>query len=397
MEKIIYIDCSSGISGDMMLGALIDLGCDFNYLISELSKLNLSGYSIEKEIVKKCGMQAVKFNTAVTERHQHRSYLDICKIIKESGIKDNAKNIALSTFDIIAAAEAKVHGVEKNEVHFHEIGAVDSILDIAGASIAIDYLKVNIFYSSNVPLGKGFVKTMHGLLPVPAPATIEILKNVPVYAGDFDFEATTPTGAALIKNLAQSFSGMPDMQVESIGTGAGSKDSDFRPNILRLFYGTTSCVNEESKNEVFKSEDLALLATNIDDISSEIIGSLFESLFNIKVLDVWVENILMKKNRPSFKLNVLCNPEKETEVLKTIFKETSTFGIRKQSIKRFFIDREIKIADLPYGKAEVKIGFINGEAATISPEYESIKKLSDKTNKPLKEIYRDAVCFFSNR
>jgi len=396
MKKILYIDCFSGISGDMMVGALIDLGLDFRFLKKELGKIDIGGYVIESEKVKKSGISASKFTVKTTREHHHRAYSDILNLINDSLIKTKAKDISLSIFKIIAEAEAKVHQIEIEKVHFHEVGAVDSIIDIAGAAIGIAELEIEEVYCANVPLGRGFVQTMHGILPIPAPATMEILKDVPVYNGDFDFEVTTPTGAAIVKSLAKSFGDIPLTKVKGTGFGSGTIERGNIPNLLRLVLGEIP--EHDSNSEIdskFENENLVLLSTNIDDTSPEILGYLMEKLFEEKVLDAWTESVFMKKNRQAVKISALCRPDIAGKILDIFFTETSTLGIRKQEIQRYLLKREFKTVKLPYGEVKMKIGYKEDKAVTFSPEYESCRLLAQKTGKPIKEIYRDAVCFFS--
>jgi uncharacterized protein (TIGR00299 family) protein len=403
MEKVLYIDCFSGISGDMMLGALLDLGLDFNFLKEELKKIKINGYETELIKVKKSGISASKFEVRITGSQAHRSYNDIKELINKSAINQKAKEIALDIFETIASAESIVHDVKKGSVHFHEIGAVDSIIDIAGTAIAIAELVPDKIISADIPLGKGFVQTMHGVLPVPAPATLEILKNLPVYTGDFDFEVTTPTGAAIVKSLACGFGSIPPMKIKDIGFGSGSIDIKGKPNLLRIISGE---FYEAKKNEIgsdvsgqFETEyeDMILLSANIDDISAEIIGFILEKLFEAKVPDAWTEPVFMKKNRQSIKISVLCRPEEVKIALGILFRESSTLGVRSQSIKRYQLKREVKNINLPYGEVEVKIGYYKGKISSVSPEYESCRIIALKTGKPLKEVYRDAACFFDKR
>jgi pyridinium-3,5-bisthiocarboxylic acid mononucleotide nickel chelatase len=403
MKRVLYLDCFSGISGDMMLGALLDLGLDFNFLKEELKKIKISGYEIGLEKVKKSGIAASKFEVKVTGTQAHRSYADIQELINKSTLNQRSKEMTMAIFETIASAEAIVHGVEKGSVHFHEIGAVDSIIDIVGTAIAILKLAPDKIISSNIPLGKGFVQTMHGRLPVPAPATLEILKNLPVYTGDFDFEVTTPTGAAIVKTLADEFDNIPVMKIKSIGFGSGSIEVEGRPNLLRILsgelceakrYEVGPNVSDEFETE---HEDMILLSANIDDMSAEVIGFVLGKLFEAKVPDAWTEPVFMKKNRQAIKINALCRPEEIKIVLDILFKESSTLGVRSQFVKRYQLKREEKTVNLLYGEVEVKIGYYKSKISSVSPEYESCRKLALKTGRPLKEIYQDAVCFFKKQ
>jgi len=406
MKKILYIDCFSGISGDMMLGSLLDCGLDFNDLKKELSKLNINGYELDfkQEIVN--GINCVSFKINVIEDQPERSYPQIQEIINKSSLSNKSKSISLSIFDILAKAEAKIHNETFEELHFHEIGAIDSIIDIVGTAIAIDLLKIDeVYCSPAIPLGGGFINTSHGKIPVPAPATLEILKGLPVYSGNFDFEVTTPTGAAILKSLVSCFCDLPLMNILRIGYGKGSRVSKVSeiPNLLRVLIGELNdfTVNKEFFIKVqdagFGVQSVIHLVTNLDDISSEIISYLFDKLLGEGALDVWTEPILMKKNRQALTLNVLCHEKDEINLSEMIFLETSTLGIRRQKLQRFFLKRKDEIVKLPYGEVKVKIGYLNNKIVTCSPEYESCKKLAIKAKKPLKQVYQDAIFFFSTK
>lgn len=396
MERALYIDCFSGISGDMMVGALLDLGVvDVEDLRNELKKLDISGYYIECTEVMAGSIKAKKFDVKVNLTQPKRDYRDIMEIIRSSGLNQAVKEISLNIFRLVAEAESRVHGCKIDEVKFHEIGAVDSIIDIVSTAICLDKLKVKSFYSSVVPLGSGFVDCSHGRLPVPAPATIEILKNVPVCSGNFNFEVTTPTGAAIIKALVKDFGGMPYMEIKETGYGAGNNrgnnESNKIPDVLRLLRGI---IKDEYE---FNEDKLVILSANIDDSTPEIIGHLMGELFKKDVADAWIEPIYMKKNRPAFKICVLCREELEKEIVNIIMLESTTLGIRRQTVKRYLADRELKTVKLPYGEVKVKTGILKGKLINISPEFESCNKLAEKTGKTLKEIYQDALLFFSRR
>jgi uncharacterized protein (TIGR00299 family) protein len=391
MEKILYIDCFSGISGNMMVGALLDLGLDFLFLKNELKKLNIAGYNIACGEVKIGSIKAKKFDVKVTRSQPYGDYEDIKGIIGKSNLDSGIKKISLDIFQLIAEAEAGVHGYDIDKVHFHDVGAVDSIVDIVSTAIGLKNLEIKTFYSSSIPLGSGFVDSSQGKLPIPAPATVEILKEIPVYGGTFDFEATTPTGAAIIKTLAAKFGEIPCMEIEKIGYGAGSNIRKEIPDILRLLKGVTR------NGYKTREENLTMLSANIDDSTPEIMGYLMEKLFENKVLDVWTEPIYMKKNRPSFKLCVLCERESEREIIDIILLESTTLGVRREEVKRYSIGREIKTVRLPYGEVKVKISTYKGKEVNISPEFETCSKLAKKTGKPLKEIYHDVILFFSRR
>jgi uncharacterized protein (TIGR00299 family) protein len=389
--KVLYIDCFSGISGDMMVGALLDLGLDFSLLEANLKKIDLEGYEIGCREVIKNSIKAKKFDVEITATQCKRDYRDIRKLISGSGLEKGVKNLSLDIFKAVAEAEAEVHKCRTSEVSFHEVGAVDSIIDIVSTAIGIKSSGAEYFYSSRIPLGKGFIKTAHGSLPVPSPATVEILKGLPVFGGDFSFEVTTPTGAAILRTIAKKFGRVPSMTIEKTGYGAGSRENKKIPNVLRILSGS---MEEENIPE---PENLVILSANIDDENPEVAGYIQEKLLEYSVLDVWTEPIYMKKNRPAFKLCVLCDKKSEARIVDMIFRETTTLGIRRKEIKRYKVERRIKTAELPYGKIKVKIGIYKGKEVTISPEFESCRKLARKTGRPLSKIYQDAILFFSRR
>ena len=408
MKKILYIDCFSGISGDMMVGALIDLGIGLKYIISELKKIDLSGYDIKVDKLKVNAIISTKFDVIIKTKQPERNFKQIISIIKNSSLNKSIIDLSLRIFEEIAKAEAKVHSHNIEDVHFHEIGALDSIIDIVSTAICLNKLEINLnsdlVYSREIPLGKGTASTMHGIIPVPAPATLEILKGLPVYGGNFDFEVTTPTGAAIVKTISKKFGEIPPMIIEKIGLGAGSRSSRKLteiPNILRLLKGTVNenehCYRSIASENMLVMENLILVTTNIDDSTPEILSYLLEKIFRIKIPDAWIEPVYMKKNRSAFKLCVLTSRDLLDEVLKLIFTESTTFGVRIEEVKRFALDRLIKTVKLPYGEVKIKIGKYKGKEITFSPEFESCAKLARKKGKPIKEVYRDAMFFLSSK
>jgi uncharacterized protein (TIGR00299 family) protein len=413
MKNVLYLDCFSGISGDMMIGALIDIGLDFKKLSKEIKKLGLTGYRLKSREAMAGAVSATKFDVEIIKEQKLRTHKDIKKIIKGSTLSDKVKKVSLDIFKCVAEAEARIHNRSIDEVHFHEVGAIDSIIDIVGTAIGIEYLKIDKVYCSNIPLGSGSIDISHGKLPVPAPATMEILKGVPVYQGDFDFEVTTPTGAAIAKVLAVAFGKIPDIEIQSTGYGAGTKNvnidddrhhhSHELPNALRAVMGREAEAVLENSNtrgnfldKILHTGDTIMLSTNIDDSTPEIMGYVMEKLnSSAGVLDAWLQTIYMKKNRPAFKLSIICTLKEENNIAELVFKETSTLGIRRETVNRYCLEREKQLLKLPYGEVEVKVAKLDGEIVNSSPEYESCKKLAKKTGKPLKEIYRDVTLSFS--
>ena len=385
--KIAYFDCFSGISGDMCLGAIVDAGISFKKLESELKKIPIKGYELKAKKVKRAGFVATKVDviqkTQVrNQKLEMRKWKNIEKIIRNSSLSQEIKQKGLNTFKRIFEAEAKVHGEAYDKVHLHELSAVDGIVDIFGTVIGLNILGIDRVYSSSVNLGSGSVKTAHGILPVPAPATAEILKGVPVYSKDIHLELTTPTGAVLIKELSSGFGSIPSMNIEKIGCGAGTKDFKDRPNVLRLLIG--SAIAESSSHK--HSERVTVIETNIDDMNPQVYEYVMKKLFKAGALDVYLTQVLMKKGRPGIKLTVLCEKGKSEEMIRIILKETTTIGLRFYEAERKTLERETREIDTEIGKVRVKISRLGDEILRATPEYEDCKKLSKKINKPLIEV-----------
>jgi pyridinium-3,5-bisthiocarboxylic acid mononucleotide nickel chelatase len=377
--KIAYFDCFSGIAGDMIIGALIDAGLELSALKIELKKLPLTGYEIKAFKTEKQGIKGTKFEVKAPQEKFHRNLKDIFKIIDKSSLAKKIKDDSKKIFKRLAEAEAKVHGVSVDKIHFHEVGGVDAIIDIVGAVIGLNILKVDKIYSSPLSFGKGYVKFSHGKFPVPAPATVELCKNVPVRYTDIEGELVTPTGAAIITTLAE-FSHRLDFKIEKIGYGAGSMDLKEIPNLLRVMIG--------EKNLDLEQDEILVLETNIDNTTPEVLGYLTERLLQKGALDVYLIPVIMKKGRPGTLLSVICNTDKLNELSSLIFSETGTIGLRTQFHLRRKLPRKIKVVETRFGKARVKI-ITDGEKIHISPEFEDCKNLAEKNNLPLKEIYRE--------
>jgi hypothetical protein len=376
-----YFDCFSGISGDMTLGALIDAGLSLKELKSYLSKLPIDNYDITAKKVKKNGISATKADVIVKGKQKERRLPDIKKIINNSRLDKPIKEKAISIFERLAKAEAKVHRTSINNVHFHEVGAVDAIVDIVGAVICLRLLGIENISASPINTGTGFIKSAHGILPVPGPATAELLKGIPVYSTNTKMELTTPTGAAIISTLSKDFGPMPEMDIKSIGYGAGTFNSPDMPNLLRIFIG-------EMKNPA-KDENTILLETNIDDMNPQLYEYVMDKLFASGALDVYLTPIIMKKGRPATMLSVLSNKDDAEALSNIIFRETTSIGLRAQEIGRIKVEREIKEIKTKYGKVRVKIAFDDKEILGINPEYEDCKRIAIKKNISLKNVIEE--------
>lgn len=406
--KTLYFDCSSGISGNMTLAALTEIIGDENYLVEQLKKLHIDGYTIDISKKVKNGITGTHVDVILAHQHEHshvheehdhhhhehiheehthehehhhhehRNLQDVCEIIDNSDIDEESKDLAKRIFMRVAKAESKVHNKPLDEVHFHEVGAIDSIVDIVGTAILINKIHPDKIISSVVNDGHGFIECAHGTMAVPVPATSEIFANSDVEFRqiDIDTELVTPTGAAIIAELSSEFTTLPAMKIKKIGWGAGTKDLKI-PNVLKVYYGDMQEQNQK----------IAVMETNIDDCAGEILGYTEELLFESGALDVFYTPIFMKKNRPAYRLTVVCKEPDIQKLQNIIFRETTTIGIRYRYEYRTELEREQILIDTKYGALKAKKVVNNGETY-IYPEYESVKELAKKNDIPLKEVYK---------
>lgn len=385
--KAIYLDCFSGISGNMMIGALLDAGLPIEYLRAELAKLPVTAYKlIDKEVIKR-GIKARYFNVEARQWFQpSRNLRDIHKIISESSLTDTVKEKAIKIFNRLGAAEAKVHGVPESKIHFHEVGAIDSIVDIVGIAIGLEYLGIERIFTSELHVGSGYVKCSHGRMPIPAPATAELLKGIPFYSESVKGELVTPTGAAVVACLAEACGPMPKgFIIQQVAYGAGSMDLEI-PNAVRLYMGTVSAGVEAAGQEA------KIIETNIDDMNPEIYGYVIELLLKqAGVHDAYLTSIMMKKGRPGIKLSVLVTANKVADISRVILRETSTLGVRIMDCDTVHLEKEIVTLETPWGQARVKVGRLAGQVLNVSPEYEDCKAIALKHNAPLKEVYQHMI------
>lgn len=377
--KVAHFDCFSGISGDMVLGAVIDAGVPADSIRAVLDSLNLP-IKLEVERVIRCGFAATKATIEAADQEDYRFLPDVEAILARGALTPRQRELAIGIFRKIAAAEAAVHGMPIERVHFHEVGALDSIADIVGAAVGLDRLGVERFTSSPVPTGTGTVKAAHGIMPVPTPGTLELLKGAPLAASRVEFELTTPTGAAILTSVVTEYTTTPAMTIERVGHGAGTKDFLDRPNILRLMVGTI----EKAEGE---TDTVIVLETNLDDVAPEIIGFCTERLFAAGALDVFVVQGQMKKGRPGFLVSVICEPEKAADLEAVLFRETATFGIRRHTAERSKLSREAITIETPWGPVRAKRGRRSG-FEIITPEYEDCARVAREHNVPLREVYR---------
>jgi len=386
MKRILYYDSFAGISGDMNLGALVDLGVDAAYLEKELAKLKIEGFRLEVNPDMRKEISGTKVTVVVdhpeNEKHRHLSHIE--ELINNSSLSEGIKQKSLAIFDLVAEAEAKVHNISKEQVHFHEVGALDSIADIVGAAICQEFLEVDEIHASPVQLGGGMVKCAHGLMPVPAPATAEIVVNIPVKTGLVEYEATTPTGAAILAATVDRFSERMELSITKTGYGIGQRDGDI-PNVLRVYLAES----HEGASIDVQVEEALMLECNLDDMNPENYTHVMDLLFGAGAADVFIIPLVMKKSRPGHMLCVLCNHETVRSMKEILFTETSSIGIREKIVKKSVLRREQVVVSTKFGEVEVKRSFWNGQVVNEKPEFEQCRKLASVHGVTLEEIRKE--------
>ncbi len=408
MTKLAYLECPTGIAGDMCLGALVDVGVPLEYLIEQLQKLGIvQEYELRTELVHRNGQLATKVHVDLREEHHHdqhahhhgRHLPEIEQLITQAQLPLQAQKWSLAVFRQLAVAEGAVHGIAPEKVHFHEVGAVDAIVDIVGTCLGLDWLGIDKLYCSALPTGGGTVKAAHGRLPVPVPAVLKLwqMRNCPVYSNGIDRELVTPTGAAIATTLATDFGAPPTMTLQKIGLGAGSIDLPM-PNILRLWLGEERGQEVSSRHTNLCTETIAVLETQIDDLNPQAIGYVFEALFAAGAVDVFTQPIGMKKSRPGILLSVICPCERISDCEAVLFQETTTLGIRHALQQRTILPREIQQVKTKYGAVQVKIARIGEKVVNVQPEYEDCARLAKEHQIAWREIHRQALHnWYSNR
>lgn len=378
--KILYFDCPSGASGNMILASLIEAGLPINTLIKELNQLNLNNYQIKTTLVNKNSISATYLEVIETfnKSNGHRNLAEIFRIINESNLNPHIKETSCNIFNKLAAAEASIHNKDINTIHFHEVGAIDAIIDIVGASIAIDYFQPDRIICSPIPLGNGYIKCQHGILPVPAPATLQLIRNIPIKETTFEGELLTPTGAAIITTITNDYGPLPTMKIDDIGQGAGLYDLPI-PNILRAIIGR--CDNPSLGQEI------SIIESNIDDMNPEFYPYIIEKLLLYGAHDVCIIPNIMKKGRPGHILQVISPPNIVSELTKIILSESTSLGLRIRTENRIILNRQSKSISTSLGTARVKIGQMGDKILNISPEYEDCKAIAKEQNMPIKMVY----------
>jgi uncharacterized protein (TIGR00299 family) protein len=391
--KLAYFDCFSGISGDMVLGALVDAGVDLAALEAGLRRLALPGWKISAEKVKRGALFATQVKVETHEHHHHRGLAEILRLIESAGLPPRAADRAAMIFRRLGEAEAKVHQISIEKVHFHEVGAVDAIVDIAGAAIGFELLGIDGFACSSLDVGAGRVQTQHGLLPVPAPATAELLRDVPTFSSGIEKELVTPTGAAIATTLATRYASMPPMRVQAIGYGAGSADLAQQPNVLRLFVGEV--VEQEAAGRW--DEPVAIIEANLDDMSPQIYGYFVDRALAAGALDVFSSPVQMKKNRPGQLITLLAKPADASGLIDLLFRETTTIGVRVHEAHRRTLEREMIPVVTPLGEIRMKVSRMNGTVLNAAPEYEDCQRIASEKGVPLKQVMAEATFQFQKQ
>ncbi len=386
-KRIIYFDCFSGISGDMILGAFANVGINFQEITNQLKSLDVKGYKLQLRHLKKNGINGSKVDIVINKSSQKdktiRTFKVIKSIIQKSELPQSVKSNSIEIFRRLGNAEGKVHGTSIDKIHFHEVGAIDSIIDIVGGSLCMSLLNVDHVISSPINTGEGIIKSEHGNLPIPAPATMELLKGIPCYSKGTKKELTTPTGAAFIGHFAKKFGSLPDMNVISIGYGAGESEIKEMPNLLRIVVGETF--------NSFHDKSMKIIETNIDDMNPEFYDYVIDRLFKQGAVDVFFTPVHMKKNRIGFLLSVIVPYESFDEIVNIILSETTTFGIRYYDINRVIISRKRELVRTKFGNVYIKIGERSGMPLSVSPEYEECKKIASKKGIPIKTVYEEVL------
>src|SRR5215211_6382069 len=388
--KTLYFDCFAGASGDMILGATVAAGVDPNFLREQLSLLSVTGFSVDFETVSKSGLSATYARVETAHEHKHRHLSDIKQIIEASGLREAVKQRAVQIFTRLAEAEARVHNEPVDHVHFHEVGALDAIVDVVGAAICFDALQLDRFICSPIHVGSGMVKMAHGQFPIPPPAVTELLKGVPFYAADVKGELLTPTGAAIITTVCDEYGPIPQMTTESTGYGAGTREYPDFPNVLRVFIG-------ETESNAATDERLWMIETNLDDASPQLIGHVMDRVLASGALDCYFTPVQMKKNRPGVLLSVLCGPDEKEALMKLLFTETTTLGVRSYEVERRALRRSMVRVETQYGSIDVKVAHLDGRVVNEMPEFEQCREAAVKANVPLKAVEEAARLALAKR
>lgn len=386
--RIAHFDPVTGASGDMILGALVDAGASLEAIRERLATLPLPSLSIEAGEIRHRGLRCTRLNVRIPEEHHHRHLPDVVRVIRSGTLPPAVMEGALRVFQRLAEAEARVHGIDVGMVHFHEVGALDAIVDVVGTLLALEQLQVRRVTFSALRVGTGEVDTAHGRLPVPVPAVLELTKGLPVVRTDIPGEILTPTGAALLVTLGRPMNDRAFV-TESVGVACGSRELPGRPNLLRVSIGTWADPERETPEIPWEHDEVVILETNLDDLTPEMLPAVLEETLAAGALDAFVTPVLMKKGRPGYLLTASAEPSRAESVAAALFRETTTFGVRRHVCPRWKLAREIREVDSPWGKVRVKVGDLGGGRLRVAPEYEACRAVADRTGTPLVEVYRN--------
>jgi uncharacterized protein (TIGR00299 family) protein len=391
--RIAYFDCIAGIAGDMALGALVDAGADLDEIAGQLARLPVDPFEIEAEEVETHGLHACRVHVRTGPGSVIRTYANIRSLLDEAELPEDARGLANRIFRRLAEAEAVIHRRDVEQVTFHEVGAVDSIVDIVGTSLALTQLGIERVFSSPVPTGLGMVRTQHGSMPIPAPAVVELLRGAPIFSRGVPIELVTPTGAAILATTVEGFGDMPMLRPDAIGYGAGSLRSDF-PNVLRVIVGEEDTSRRAVPAAPLATDDVSaevVLETNVDDLSPELVAYVLERLLAGGAQDAWLTPIIMKKGRPAVTISVLCGPDHADDLRALLFRETGTLGVRTSRVEKRALDREHITVATRHGSVRVKVGSLAGSTVSVSPEYEDCARVALEASVPLKEVFDEAT------
>ncbi len=403
--KTLFFDCFAGASGNMILAGLVSLGIDSEELVKEIGRLKISDFDVEFSPVNRSGIAAIHAETKYAEERKYRYLSDIEEIIEKSDLSDPVKLRSQAIFANLAGAEANVHGIDSSKVHFHEVGAMDAIIDVVGACVGFEMMGIENFVCSKIHVGSGFVDIAHGKYPVPPPAVAELLKGFSVYSTEIKGELMTPTGAAIISTVCQDAKAISSFQAEKIGYGAGTREYANFPNVLRLMIGNVLPQRHDGAADSGKAkqqyqnlntETILLIETNLDDVSPEVLGFLMERAFDIGALDCWFTPIQMKKNRPATTLSILCSVGEKDKFSDLLYSETTTLGIRISEIERECLPREIRKVITEFGEVDVKVARYRDRIVNVKPEYEQIRQISIETGHSFREIETNVLRNFED-
>jgi hypothetical protein len=399
MGRILYLDCSAGVAGDMMLGGLIDAGLPLDTLRAALGSLMLPGWTLESACVTRGGVRATKFavhgphdphaGSGSADRHHHRTIAEICALVESAALPSRVRRRTCELFTRLAEVEASIHLVSIEKVHLHEVGALDSIVDIAGSVFGLDWFAPERIVASPLNVGSGSVETAHGRLPVPAPATAALLTGVPVYSSGIEAELVTPTGALLVSGHADAYGPLPPMRITSVGSGAGDRDTPGSPNVLRVFIGDSALATAADR--------ILVLECEIDDMNPQVFGHVMERLYAAGALEVFYTAVQMKKNRPGTLLTVLARPGDRETIASIVFRETTSIGLRYREADRLCLERDVVGIDTPLGHVRFKVARLGGDVVNVAPEFEDCARLANEHGVPVKEVQAAAIRAYRER